>query len=578
MSKIFNNQNQNFLYLDTKHNDTILRQSIAKINVNVKSDLTKDVTESTKKEEKNPTPREVLTDYLESTSVHGLQYFGKTNIEVGVLGKILWAFTILTCFVCTCHSFEVHHLERYTRLNARLVSGLSLMLMQFLRRYNENPTNTYIQTFDAPIFRAPFPAVTICPSIPIPLKKRLAILENSILPENVSRELALEMLNYGHLITHPYMNKEFKQMDKLKEFLDANKWSVARFVKTLINCEDMFESCWWSTERIDCTKSIKHSYSSYGLCCSFNYLLENYVGSQKGQPKPKPLSSADFGLWSGLKLVFNKEMFMISQDDMRSSTRVVNSNGMVVLIHHRMDYPGLNTNMYTLQVNHELEIAIKPELIQKPAGLQHRNKEKQLVPVCIAEDQNTLEYFSVYRYSNCYANCRVKAMIRLCGCLPFIYDNIAESYNISRCEIEHLPCIQRNAKLIGIVKDIQNENFTCSCRTPCENMNYDNSPNLISLTKASLPNTTDKGAAIKVYMYSQTFQMLLTLSAADETYLLASVGGIFSLFLGCSFLSVVEIVYFVYLYCRAIFAHKRHEVQTDHTTNEIFVNGRRRVY
>lgn len=79
-------------------------------------------------------------------------------------------------------------------------------------------------------------------------------------------------------------------------------------------------------------------------------------------------------------------------------------------------------------------------------------------------------------------------------------------------------------------------------------------------------------------MYSQTFQMLLTLSAADETYLLASVGGIFSLFLGCSFLSVVEIVYFVYLYCRAIFARKRHEVQTDHTTNEIFVNGRQRVY
>ncbi|XP_060819350.1 sodium channel protein Nach-like isoform X4 [Bombus pascuorum] len=399
---------------------------------------------------------------------------------------------------------------------------LSLMLMQFLRRYNENPTNTYIQTFDAPIFRAPFPAVTICPSIPIPLKKRLAILENSILPKNVSRELALEMLNYGHLITHPYVNKEFKQMDKLKEFLDANKWSVARFVKTLINCEDMFESCWWSTERIDCTKSIKHSYSSYGLCCSFNYLLENYVGSQKGQPKPKPLSSADFGLWSGLKLVFNKEMFMITQDDMRNSSRVVNSNGMVVLVHHRMDYPGLNTNMYTLQMNHELEIAIKPELIQKPAGLQHRNKEKQLVPVCIAEDQNILEYFSVYRYSNCYANCRVKAMIQLCGCLPFIYDNIAESYNISRCEIEYLPCIQRNAKLISIVKDIQNENFTCSCRTPCENMIYDNSPNLISLTKANFPNTTDKGAAIKVYMYSQTFQMLLTLSAADKTYLLGT--------------------------------------------------------
>ena len=116
-----------------------------------------------------------------------------------------------------------------------------------------------------------------------------------------------------------------------------------------------------------------------------------------------------------------------------------------------MDFPGLNTNMYTVQANNELQvidskrnrlqekivvfklplqIAVKPQYIKKPEGLQHRNKEKQLVPICIAEHQNTLEYFSIYRYSNCYANCRIKAMIQICGCLPFIYDNIAESYNV----------------------------------------------------------------------------------------------------------------------------------------------------
>lgn len=77
-----------------------------------------------------------------------------------------------------------------------------------------------------------------------------------------------------------------------------------------------------------------------------------------------------------------------------------------------------------------LQIAVKPQYVKKPEGLQHRNKEKQLVPICIAEHQNTLEYFSIYQYSNCYANCRIKAMIQMCGCLPFIYDNIAESYNI----------------------------------------------------------------------------------------------------------------------------------------------------
>lgn len=65
------------------------------------------------------------------------------------------------------------------------------MVMQFLRRYNDNPTNTYIKSFYTPISEAPFPAVTICSFSPIPLHRRLAILDGAILPQNVSKEHAL---------------------------------------------------------------------------------------------------------------------------------------------------------------------------------------------------------------------------------------------------------------------------------------------------------------------------------------------------------------------------------------------------
>lgn len=91
-----------------------------------------------------------------------------------------------------------------------LVSGLSLMVMQFLRRYNENPTNMYILTFDEPIFKAPFPAVTICPTMPIPMQKRLAILENAILPENVSREFALNILKYVYKLQKILQKKKYR--------------------------------------------------------------------------------------------------------------------------------------------------------------------------------------------------------------------------------------------------------------------------------------------------------------------------------------------------------------------------------
>lgn len=149
------------------------------------------------------------------------------------------------------------------------------------------------------------------------------------------------------------------------------------------------------------------------------------------------MGSADFGSESGLKVVINKEFQQQSdeEDSYNSMNFSMKNNGIVVVIHDRMDFPGLSSNMYMLQTNHELKIAIKPELIHKPKGLRHRNKENQLVPLCIAEDQNTLEYFSIYGYSNCYANCRVKAMLRYCGCLPFIYDNVAEYNKIKVMEI-----------------------------------------------------------------------------------------------------------------------------------------------
>lgn len=112
MSRRFNNQNHDFLRFNTK----LRRDAVNKISViNIKSDLTKNVTNSPKKEEKIPTVREILETYLENTSVHGLQYFGKTNIKVGIPGKILWASTIFICFVCTCD----HYLKNiHTIMNA----------------------------------------------------------------------------------------------------------------------------------------------------------------------------------------------------------------------------------------------------------------------------------------------------------------------------------------------------------------------------------------------------------------------------------------------------------------------------
>ncbi|XP_076246486.1 sodium channel protein Nach [Calliopsis andreniformis] len=500
MSKHFSTRNQEFLYFNDS-STKIQKRSIGKTIQVVNAKVIPDLVDSPKKKEKVPTVQDVLNDFFESTSVHGLQYFGKIDIKVGFCGKIFWACTILTGFVC-----------------------LSLMVMQFLNRYSDNPTNTYIKSFYHPIFKAPFPAITICPSTPIPLHRRLAIFEGMNLPDNVSQDLAMNILKYGHYITLPYLSNTYDMIYTLESILQANKWSLTNFLKILKPCDDIVESCWWNSEHIDCDESIKLSYTSYGLCCSFNYLLEELVGREKRQPTPEPLTSVDFGRRSGLKLLIKKDVLTVEDDSDEISKAVSNNDGMVLLLHHSVDYPGLNTNSYILQKGRELQITVRPEMIKKPAGLYHRNKNNEVVPVCIPNNKNILDYFPVYRYSNCYANCRIKSMLYFCGCLPFIYDYLTDFYPVKRCNINGLVCIQKHSKMIGIVRDIQFENFTCSCRAPCEELVYEGSLNSINLRKthlaASYSNVTTDHAVLRLYMSSQVYQVIETIPAADEFYLL----------------------------------------------------------
>lgn len=70
------------------------------------------------------------------------------------------------------------------------------MVSQFLNRYYENPTNTYIESFHTPIFDAPFPAVTVCPFSAIPEHRLMKIMDGILVPENMTKETIVTLLMY----------------------------------------------------------------------------------------------------------------------------------------------------------------------------------------------------------------------------------------------------------------------------------------------------------------------------------------------------------------------------------------------
>lgn len=67
-------------------------------------------------------------------------------------------------------------------------------------------------------------------------------------------------------------------MEKLKMLLEYNDITLLELVKLLRPCEDLIESCWWDGVKVNCSELFKVSRASQGICCSFNYQLENYIG------------------------------------------------------------------------------------------------------------------------------------------------------------------------------------------------------------------------------------------------------------------------------------------------------------
>lgn len=68
-------------------------------------------------------------------------------------------------------------------------------------------------------------------------------------------------------------------MKQLKLLLDTNNMTLTDLLIALRPCEDLFESCAWDGINANCSELFKVSYTFTGICCSFNYLLEDYIKS-----------------------------------------------------------------------------------------------------------------------------------------------------------------------------------------------------------------------------------------------------------------------------------------------------------
>lgn len=78
-----------------------------------------------------------------------------------------------------------------------------------------------------------------------------------------------QLLAFTHPTNIDYNVTELMYLEKVLEYNDYTT-PVAYMRRITINCNELLIKCKWNAEEIDCMRLFTMSYTTDGLCCSFN--------------------------------------------------------------------------------------------------------------------------------------------------------------------------------------------------------------------------------------------------------------------------------------------------------------------
>ncbi|XP_038223177.1 sodium channel protein Nach-like [Zerene cesonia] len=155
---------------------------------------------------------------------------------------------------------------------------------------------------------------------------------------------------------------------------------------------------------------------------------------------------------------------------------------------------------------------------------------------CRFTHENNLKHFAVYSYTNCQMECRAQLCLKYCDCLPYFYRRIGDEKN---CDVRGLHCLAKHKDELYKLRDKAGKKINCGCLPICNDVNYVIQSN--DLQEWFLGTNLQWGMVTYPRM---RYRRDIIFGFTD---VLVAVGGMAGLFLGCSVLSFMEIIYFLSL-------------------------------
>ena len=242
----------------------------------------------------------------------------------------------------------------------------------------------------------------------------------------------------------------------------------------------------------------------------------------------------------GVGLKSGMNVGLVNDKSSSNNTCLESENGYKVVLHSPGDIPRItDQTLIVPMILQEYKITVKPSIITTSEGLRNYSPERRQ---CFYEDERYLKFFKVYTQSNCELECLTNYTLKACGCVKF---SMPRDKNTSICNFERIKCfkeaeldfITKKSFDILMPKKILKE-IECNCMPSCTSIKYD-----YEFIKQS-----ELVARYSVYLNVKFIESKVPTTVRSELFglfeFIGNCGGLMGLFMGVSFLSVIELIYY----------------------------------
>ncbi|KAJ8920056.1 hypothetical protein NQ315_011710 [Exocentrus adspersus] len=394
---------------------------------------------------------------------------------------------------------SVYEKTLWSFLFATALSGVIVITYATLNKYTENPTVITVEK-DHYFWNTSFPSATVCPVSKI----NSALLENYVASSTATNKTLLKEF----MASLAYAN--LGNLDKIPSY-DEIPGEV--YMQLVLDLQNDFTPVISSSGLGDDRIAVHRVITEMGVCYTFNSKLAVYSSPQYW----------DQDLWEIVQ--DHVETLNVSAFDEEVFVSVENvSSAYDVYIHGPYEVADISSkyirspNGYFLQLYLSGLTLFSSDSI-KSLGVQQRK--------CRFYYESDLRHSPVYSYVLCRMDCRANLAIKLCGCVPHFYRKLDGE---KVCNVDGLHCLAKHKDRLTLLKS------ECSCLANCDEVNY-----VVEDTDGRewfLGSNLQWGLK---YYPKMRLRRDVIFGFSD---LLVYIGGMAGLFLGCSVLSFIEIIYF----------------------------------